>query len=138
MPDERAAPSLHHLALGTRDVERLARFYREAFGLSEVRRQSAEDGELRSVWLDLGGSLLMIEASSGAARPVVEGVGAGLFLLALRVPGEERAALERRLEQLGQRIEARTQFTSYARDPDGNRIAVSHYPDPPAADFRVG
>jgi hypothetical protein len=137
MPDDRAAPCLHHLALGTRDVERLARFYREAFGLIEVNRQSGEGGELRSVWLDLGGTLLMIEASVSPARPVEEGVGAGLFLLALRVPGEERTAFERRLEQLGQRIESRSQFTSYARDPDGNRIAVSHYPEPPAADFRI-
>jgi hypothetical protein len=79
----------------------------------------------------------MIEASVSPARPVEEGVGAGLFLLALRVPGEERTAFERRLEQLGQRIESRSQFTSYARDPDGNRIAVSHYPEPPAADFRI-
>jgi glyoxylase I family protein len=137
MPDERAARSLHHLALGTRDVERLARFYREAFGLIEVKRQSGEGGELRSIWLDLGGALLMIEASVAPARPVVEGVGAGLFLLAMRVPGEERAAFEQRLEQLGQPIESRTEFTSYARDPDGNRIALSHYPDPPTADFRI-
>lgn len=132
MPNDRAATCLHHLALGTPDVERLARFYREAFGLSEVRRHSGEGGELRSVWLDLGGALLMIEATVAPARPIVEGVGSGLFLIALRVPVEERAAFERRIEQLGQRIESRTPFTSYARDPDGNRIAVSHYPDPPA------
>ena len=126
---------VHHLAIGTRDVERLARFYREAFALTEVKRHTGAAGELRSIWLDLGGPLLMIEATSAPERARVEGVGAGLFLLALRVSAPERAALEQKLEALGHCIESRTQFTSYARDPDGNRIALSHYPDAPQAGF---
>lgn len=134
MPD-RAATLVHHLALGTRDVERLAHFYREAFGLIEVNRHSGASGELRSIWLDLGGPLLMIEVTAASDRVRVDGVGAGLFLLALRVSVSDRAALEQKLEALGARIESRTQFTSYARDPDGNRIAVSHYPDGPQAPF---
>jgi catechol 2,3-dioxygenase-like lactoylglutathione lyase family enzyme len=137
MSDGPPLSNLHHLALGTRDVERLAAFYREAFGLREVRRHQDEGRELRSIWLDLGGALLMIEATAAPAPALVQGVGAGLFLLCLRVPAAERAALEQRLEQLGARIESRTQFTSYARDPDGNRIALSHYPDPPSPDFRA-
>jgi hypothetical protein len=77
----------------------------------------------------LGGPLLMLEATLASHGRWVEGVGTGLFLLALRVPAEQRALLEQKLEALGQRIESRTQFTSYARDPDGNRVAVSHYPE---------
>jgi glyoxylase I family protein len=118
---------LHHLAIGTRDVARLARFYIDVLGLREVTRHLHADGSVRSVWLDLGGSLLMIEPTNEAPRTVV-GVGAGPFLIAVAVSIEERPALEIRLEGAGSIVEFRSEFTSYARDPDGNRIAVSAYP----------
>ena len=121
--------ALHHLALGSADVEGLARFYREVFGLGETSRQLDAQGALRSIWLDLGDALLMIERC-GEPPHRVEGVGAGLFLMAFRVTPAERARLERELEARGQPIEGRTAFTSYARDPDGNRLAISHHPEP--------
>jgi len=117
------------LALGTKDVERLAHFYIDVLELREVTRHLHADGSLRSVWLDLGGSLLMIEPTNEPPRMVV-GVGAGPFLIALAVSTKERAAFEGRLEAAGSVIEARSEFTSYARDPDGNRIALSAYPLP--------
>jgi catechol 2,3-dioxygenase-like lactoylglutathione lyase family enzyme len=120
---------LHHLALGSTDVERLAAFYARTFGLAELARHESADGGLRSVWLDLGGPILMIERTDQSTRRV-EGVGAGVFLLAFRVSPSERVLLEQTLEQQGLPIESRTGFTSYSRDPDGNRIAFSHYPDP--------
>jgi glyoxylase I family protein len=119
---------LHHVAVGSSDVERLARFYREVFILTEATRHHDERGVLRSIWLDLGEAWLMIEHSNEPVR-VVHGVGSGPFLLALRVSVAERQRLERELESLGHAIESRTQFTSYTRDPDGNRVAFSHYPD---------
>ena len=122
------ASRLHHLALGTAHVEGLARFYRELFGLAEVARHLGSDGALRSIWLDLGGSMLMIEHSSSETRHV-EGVGQGLFLIAFRASPAERQRLERELERRGHSIESHTAYSSYSRDPDGNRIAISHYPD---------
>jgi glyoxylase I family protein len=119
---------LHHLAVGTADVEALARFYRELFDLAETARHLDAAGAIRSIWLDLGGALLMIERSSSPAR-YVEGVGTGPFLLAFRVSHAERGRLERELEARGHAIESRTAFSSYSRDPDGNRIAISHHPD---------
>ncbi|HEU4583309.1 MAG TPA: VOC family protein [Polyangiaceae bacterium] len=126
--DSSSASRLHHLALGTSQVEGLARFYRELFGLPEVARHSSSDGTLRSVWLDLGGALLMVEHSSSEARHI-EAVGQGLFLIAFRVSPAERSRLERALESRGYPIESRTTYSSYSRDPDGNRIAISHYPE---------
>jgi glyoxylase I family protein len=120
--------TLHHVALGSADVERLARFYRDVFGLSELDRHLYPDGALRSVWLDLGGAILMIEHTDKPARRV-DGVDAGPFLLALRVDPSERQQLERRLGVNGQAIESRSPFTSYTRDVDGNRVAFSHYPE---------
>jgi catechol 2,3-dioxygenase-like lactoylglutathione lyase family enzyme len=123
----RAVSVLHHLALGSADVGRLAQFYREQLGLPEVARHGHADGSLRSVWLDLGGSLLMIERTLDAARHVV-GVGAGPFLIAIAVEPEERTRLETQLAAAGCAIESRSEWTSYTRDPDGNRIALSAFP----------
>jgi catechol-2,3-dioxygenase len=113
--------------MGSQDVERLAAFYRDVLGLAECARHHTDAGTVRSVWLDLGGATLMIEAAEAPARRV-EGLGAGLFLLALAVTRGQRAALEEQLAQLGIAVESRTEFTCYFRDPDGNRVALSHYP----------
>lgn len=118
--------ALHHLALGTQDVARLARFYCDVLGLLELERHLHADGSLRSVWLDLGGPVLMLEATQEAPRWVT-GVGSGPFLIALSVEPALRAAFEARLLAAGCDVESRTRWTSYARDPDGNRIALSSY-----------
>ncbi|MEI9941804.1 MAG: VOC family protein [Pseudomonadota bacterium] len=122
-----AVSVLHHLALGTRDIARLAHFYTDVLELREVTRHLHEDGSLRSVWLDLGGSLLMIEWTDEPPH-MVTCVGAGPFLIAVAVPVEQREAFEAQLERAGSGIESRSEFTSYTRDPDGNRIALSAYP----------
>jgi glyoxylase I family protein len=115
---------LHHVALGARDVEALARFYREVFELGEVRRFSYPDGSLRSIWLEAGEVLLMIEAST--APPSASDGSLGPFLLAFAVLPEQRAPAEQAFAEAGGTVESRTEFTSYARDPEGNRVAVSH------------
>ena len=119
--------ALHHLALGTQDVARLARFYCDVLELSELKRHLHADGTLRSVWLELGGPVLMLEATEAPPRSVV-GIGAGPFLIAFSVEPTRRPLFEARLLEAGCGIESRTQWTSYARDPDGNRIALSSYP----------
>ncbi len=118
---------LHHVALGARDVERVARFYAEAFGLDEITRHDDPAGELRSIWLDMSGTVLMIERTEARAERV-EGVGPGPFLLAFAIAAHERDALEATLAELGAPVEARTVHTSYFRDPEGHRVAVSDYP----------
>ena len=117
---------LHHIALGARKVDLLADFYQKAFDLPELTRHFYDDQRLRSVWLDLGGPILMIE-DTDAQRPHRDGVDAGPFLLAFTITEEQRPHLEARLLHLGAPIESRTAYTSYARDPEGNRIAISFY-----------
>ena len=119
--------ALHHLALGTRDVAKIAHFYCDVLELVEVARHVHADGSLRSVWLDMSGALLMIELSEEPPRRV-QGIGSGLFLIALSASREEQTRLEAKLAHAGAAIEARTEWTVYARDPDGNRIALSAYP----------
>jgi catechol 2,3-dioxygenase-like lactoylglutathione lyase family enzyme len=105
----------------------LAQFYRDQLGLREVARHDHADGSLRSVWLDLGGSVLMIESTTEGPRHVV-GVGAGPFLIALAIEPEQREHVEAQLAAANCSIESRSEWTSYARDPDGNRFALSAYP----------
>ena len=119
--------ALHHLALGTRNVGNLARFYSEVLELREVTRHERADGSLRSVWLDLGGALLMVELSEEPPRRV-DGIGAGPFLIAFAASRVEQARLEAKLAAAGSPIESRSEWTIYSRDPDGNRIALSAYP----------
>lgn len=109
-------------------MERVARFYRDVLGLTEDARHQDDSGQLRSIWLRADRTLLMIEATT-ASGDRVEGIGAGPFLLAFRIRPNERSELEQRLERAGASIESRTAYTSYARDPEGNRIALSHHPD---------
>lgn len=122
------APSLHHVALGTYDVAGLSSFYCSLLATEPARRALDDQGELRSIWLDLSGTWLMIErAYAGQSRPPAEGVGLGPFLLAFRGTAEERRAFEARALGLGASIESRSAYTSYLRDPDGNRVAMSEY-----------
>jgi len=118
---------LHHLALGARDLEHVAGFYRDLLGLREVCRHHEPGGSLRSIWLDLGGPVLMIERTEEPAR-LIQGVGAGPFLLALAAAPSERSVLERSLDASGIPIDSRTEHTIFFRDPEGNRVALSSYP----------
>ena len=70
----------------------------------------------------------MIERST-ASRRAADGIGGGLFLLAVQVEGAAAAAaLRERLAERGIEPEGATDFTQYFRDPEGNRFAVSNYP----------
>lgn len=122
---------IHHVALGAQDVERVAAFYTRHMGLTEVTRHADEAGALRSIWLRLSpGAVLMIERTAQPPR-AVEGIGAGPFLLAFGAADQdEREARCAQLAADGYTIEARTGYTSYTRDPEGNRVAISCYPLP--------
>ena len=112
---------LHHLALRSRDVDALERFYVDVLGLACVRRDGG-----RSVWLALGDGVLMIErAAQAEPRPDPR----GLELIALSAADvAARDAVEARLRERGVSIEARTSHTIYFRDPEGRRVGVSTYP----------
>src|SRR5262245_35932024 len=111
---------LHHVALGAHDVETVAAFYRDVFGLVEVTRHTDASGALRAIWLDSGRGSLMGERTRDVASRV-EGIGPGPFLLAFRIEPDDKPRLEGELESRGIPVESRTEFTSYARDPEGNR-----------------
>jgi catechol 2,3-dioxygenase-like lactoylglutathione lyase family enzyme len=121
----------HHIAIFARDVERLARFYREQLQLKELRRFLRDDGSLRSIWLSAragGGErdgFLAIEAEAGEG-----GRGAqGFAMLALRIDPAAREEAKQGLLAAGYPLERETGWTMYVRDPEGNLVGLSHHPD---------
>lgn len=111
---------VHHVAFRTGDLARLERFYVEALGLAVTRR----DGE-RSVWLDAGGAIVMLERRDDGEPDVPAGTKE---LVAFAIAPEEHAAVVERLGRAGIAIEGRTASSLYVRDPDGRRVGVSAYP----------
>ncbi len=125
----------HHLAIQVRDLEGAAAFYREVLGLSELARHRREDGTLRSVWLSVdqaGGFLALEEAAGGQVEEAFRHPRLGLLLVALRIAAADRRAIEAELARRGVKVVHQSRWTLYLRDPEGNRIALSHHPhDPP-------
>jgi catechol 2,3-dioxygenase-like lactoylglutathione lyase family enzyme len=121
----------HHLAIQCADLAACERFYREVLGLPVLKRWPAADGTDRSVWLsaaDDGFIALERAAEAPAPGPWQEG-RAGLHLLSLRIEVTSRAEWEARLAAHGIPVVHRTRWTLYVRDPEGNRVGLSHHPD---------
>ena len=79
-----------------------------------------------------GGGFLALEAVSGEpeAGPFRH-EQPGLLLLALRIPAASRARAVEALARAGVALEHQTRWTIYFRDPEGNRLALSHHPEDP-------
>jgi hypothetical protein len=125
-------------------------------GLPLVRRwSSAEDTRDRAIWLALGhdaflaleradtrscsDSVRRIEAfeqertPSSVRTPLTQtpccfGPNAGWHLVALTINPDDRESWRRRLSEAGHPVERETDCTMYARDPEKNFIALSHWP----------
>ncbi|WP_187323518.1 VOC family protein [Stigmatella aurantiaca] len=121
----------HHVAIQARDVERVTAFYRDLLGFPELTRHLRPDGTLRSIWVGVpGGGFLAIEAVSGPpeASPFRH-EQPGLLLLAFRMARASRAGVVETFARAGVPLEHETRWTVYVRDPEGNRVALSHHPE---------
>lgn len=112
---------IHHVALRVADLERSLAFYGGVLGLAEARRFE-EGGRVRSIWISVGGAVLMLEreiksssASEGSGHVLVFAVS-------------DLAAWESRLAAAGVAIADRTPATLYVIDPDGHRVGLSVFP----------
>ena len=126
----------HHVAIQARDVEGLSRFYREVLGLTELRRWFQDDSKerLRSIWLACGGGFVAIEQAGVGPLPLEKEFRSplpGLHVLALGIRLIERSSVEAQLEAAGVVIEHRTKWSLFIRDPEGNRLGLTHYPEEP-------
>ncbi|HTB57189.1 MAG TPA: VOC family protein [Polyangia bacterium] len=140
MTDVAGPGGVHHVAIAVRDLEVQEAFYRGVLGLPVLRRwpmagDDTGDGRDRSVWLDLGsGAFLALERG---ADPQVASEAAtspdrtqGYLMIALRIRRAARSDWEARLAAAGVAVVDRTAYTLYLADPEGNRVGLSHWPDP--------
>jgi catechol 2,3-dioxygenase-like lactoylglutathione lyase family enzyme len=116
-----ASLAIHHVALRVTDPERAAGFYGGVLGPPEVRRFH-DAGALRSIWLQAGTAVLMLEREIKGGG---ESTGSG-HLLAFAV--DDLSEWERRLATAGIAVLDRTAATLYLRDPDGHSVGLSVYP----------
>ncbi len=121
--------AFHHAAVLVKDLERCTAFYRDVLGLPEKQRHIHPDGSLRSVWRELGDGFLALEQAHLDLPPKPE-TAPGHHLLALRIAPEDRLNVERELLEKGVEIDKTSPWTIYVRDPEGNRVGLSHHPHP--------
>jgi protein-L-isoaspartate(D-aspartate) O-methyltransferase len=122
----------HHLAVQVTDLAAAEGFYHGVLGLPVLKRWPFEDGRAgeRALWLSAGpDTFVALELCGVPARPSdFRDAEARLHLFALRIDPQDRLAWEARLREAGIEIVHRSRWTVYARDPDGNRIGLSHHP----------
>lgn len=135
-----APAGVHHLAIAVRDLTATTSFYRSVLGLPVLRRWPATDGGSteRAVWLDLGAGAFLALERTAAGVPARDDQTPGLQLLALRIDVAARDEWERRFAGAGVPVVHRTAYTIYVRDPEGNRIGLSHWPDPASGQVAEG
>ncbi|HLK92546.1 MAG TPA: lactoylglutathione lyase, partial [Polyangia bacterium] len=78
------------------------------------------------------GAFLALERApgqgGGAAPPRTD----GYLMIALVIAREARAGWVARLAAAGVAIVQQTDYTLYVADPEGNRVGLSHWPEPAA------
>lgn len=128
---------IHHLAVKTDDPGRLAGWYEGLLGISRVR-EHLDDGDLRSVWLDLDGVILMIEravapgredARQGTDATPTDTRASGWHGVYFAVEPGSGPEWEARMRAVGAGPTHRTRATLYGKDPDGNCFGLSAWPD---------
>jgi catechol-2,3-dioxygenase len=120
----------HHVAIKVADLARAEAFYTGVLGLPVLRRWLASDGSSdRSVWLDLGAGAFLALERSDEAQPAKPENAPGIHLLALHIRRADKAAWIAKLAEAGHAIYQHTDYTLYVKDPEGNRIGLSHWGD---------
>lgn len=121
---------IHHLAVLVEDLAAAEAFYAGVLGFRVDRRWPEDGGGTRSVWLDLGNDAILMLEKAEPGDPRRGDAGGGWHLLAFRIRADDRGRIESELARKRIAIDSRTDYTLYIRDPEGNRVGLSHYPHP--------
>ena len=125
--------SIHHIAVVVSDLARAERFYVDVLDGTTGRRWDDERGRPRSVWVTLGSGVFLALELATSAAPTRSDEAPGFHCVSLGIEPGAREAWRARLREHGVAVERESAFTLYFRDPDGNLLALSHWPTPVAS-----
>ncbi|EKD41255.1 MAG: lactoylglutathione lyase [uncultured bacterium] len=115
--------AVHHIALPTHNLAQAEIFYSQVMGLDFLEYQYDDQKNKRSIWYQLDHDvILMIELTP---HPTTKNENQ---VLAFEIIKEQRADWIQKLVQNKIPILKETPSTIYFEDPDGNPLALSHYP----------
>ncbi|MBI4212599.1 MAG: VOC family protein [Deltaproteobacteria bacterium] len=116
--------TLHHIALSVTSLSAAETFYSLVLEFEVCERQLDDAKNLRAIWYRCGETLLMLEKRGMSAIPQ-----SGLEVVAFGIKRADRDSWKERLLQAGIPISRESPYSLYFEDPDGNRLAFSHYPE---------
>lgn len=120
---------IHHMAVQCHDLPAMALFYEKVLRLKVERRWPGEDGADRSVWLRSGNSVIALEQCALTPDPDEwQSDEPGLHLLALEIAWQNRETWLKWLTHKEVTPVFESAWTIYVRDPEGNRVGLSHFP----------
>ncbi|TGM61033.1 VOC family protein [Leptospira meyeri] len=108
---------IHHIAIGTPNPSNLAEFYLQIPGAKKVQEFHYETGAVRSIWIDFGSIILMLE----------EGEKKSPRAFVFHWEETKRSEWILFLNQV--KIQDQTDYTVYFLDHDSNLLGVSKYPE---------
>lgn len=115
--------TFNHFNFNVSDLEASIRFYRDALGLTEVRRKEAEDGSFVIVFLGDGRTDFRLELTWLRDHPQKYDLGECEFHLAMAA--EDYEAAHRRHQQMGcVCFENPAMGIYFISDPDGYWIEI--------------
>ena len=124
---------VHHVAVQCHDLPTMVRFYERVLRLRVERRwpseRPGEEGQDRSVWLRTGTTVIALESCEGLPQPPPwRSSAAGLHLVAFEIAWQNRAVWLDHLRHCGVDVAFESPWTIYVRDPEANRVGLSHFP----------
>lgn len=112
-----------------RDLAAAEAFYAGVLGLSVERRWQDEQGAPRAIWVGLSDGAFVAIERAGASEPLRSDHSPGFHCLALGIERAERETWRAKLEGAGCSVVRESPYSLYTRDPDGNLVALSHFPE---------
>ncbi|WP_016756970.1 hypothetical protein [Leptospira santarosai] len=107
---------IHHIAIGSPNINILEKFYESLPGFKKIRENKNPDQSIRSVWFRAGDTILMIEIDTSVKGPKA------LILSTSCLKSADLKSLPKWIQE--------TEYTKYFKDPDGNLLGYSSYPNP--------
>jgi len=117
--------NINHIAIFTENPLLLSEFYETVIGLKKIQVNLYADKTIRSVWLQLGESgILMLEETK-------QKQASDSHLIAFATTSKDMPVLKKRLATHNVPLVKESDYSIYFNDTDGNRLAFSHYPQMP-------